>query len=181
MLAVLAAAGARSAPEVERSAPREETTLVLAGKRIAVVYGRPALRGRAMFGVLVPWDEIWRTGADEASQLRTEIDLRFGALAVPKGAYGLFTVPGERGWQLVINKVADQWGAFNYDPSQDLGRVPMLLEALSSPLERLSIALTAQGEAQGTLWIGWEKSVASAEFEALPEAPPPVAASPSPR
>jgi hypothetical protein len=179
-LALLAAAGARSAPEVARSAPRGEASLLIAGKRLAVSYGRPALRGREIFGVLVPWGEIWRTGADEATRLASEIDLRFGALSVPKGAYALFTVPGERGWQLVVNRVADQWGAFNYDASQDLGRVPMRMQLLSAPLERLSIALTAKGEAGGTLWIGWEKVVVSAEFEALPEIPPPAAPDPQP-
>jgi hypothetical protein len=163
-------------PEVARSAPREESSVVLAGKRVAIAYGRPLLRGRAIFGVLVPWGEIWRTGADEATRLTSEIDLRFGDRAAPKGEYAVFTIPGERGWQLVLNRTADQWGAFNYDPAQDVLRVPMRVDAIAAPLERLSIALTRGGETAGTLWIGWEKTVASVDFEALPEALPPAVA-----
>ena len=161
---VLAAAG----PAVERIAPREEASLVLAGQRVAVTYGRPALQGRGMFGLLVPYGAVWRTGADEASKLTTEAELRFGTQVLPRGAYALFTIPGERGWQLVLNRTADQWGAFNYDPALDALRVPMRLAPLSAPIERLSMALTAQGENGGTLWIGWERVVASVDFEAVP-------------
>jgi hypothetical protein len=174
LLLSIAVAAALAAPEVTRSAPRDEASLVLSGKRLTIAYGRPSLRGRDMFGVLVPFGKIWRTGADEATKLSTEIDLRFGALLVPKGDYSLFTIPGERAWQLVVNQTADQWGAFNYESSRDLGRVPLRLQGLSAPIERLSIALTASGETAGTLWIGWEKTVASVDFEAVPE--PPAAA-----
>ena len=180
MLAGLVVAAAHAGPEVQRSAPREQAALTLAGKRLAIDYGRPAIRGRSIFGVLVPWDEIWRTGADEASQFSSELDLRFAGVVVPKGKYALFTIPGERGWQLVLNKVADQWGSFNYEAAQDVVRVPMRFESVSEPIERLSMALTASGEDAATLWIGWEKTVVSASFEVIPE-PGPAAAAPPPQ
>jgi hypothetical protein len=177
LLAPLLLSAARAAPEVERAAPRESSNLMLAGKHLSVAYGRPALRGRTIFGVLVPWGEIWRTGADEASKLSTEADLRFGARELPKGNYAVFTVPGEREWQLVLNRTADQWGAFNYDPAADALRVPMRRDSVSAPIDRLSIALTARGESAGTLWIGWETTVVSVDFELVgepaAEAPPP--------
>lgn len=179
LLAPLLLTAARAAPEVERSAPRESTNLVLAGRHLSIAYGRPLLRGRTMFGVLVPWGEIWRTGADEATRLSTESDLRFATGDLPRGNYAVFTIPAEHDWQLVLNKTADQWGAFNYDPAEDALRVPMRRDFLSAPMDRLSIALTARGEAAGTLWIGWESTVVSADFElvlepaaAVPEAPP---------
>jgi hypothetical protein len=169
VLAALAAVAAT--PEVAPAGPRETTLLMVAGGRVAVAYGRPSMRGRPIFGALVPWGEIWRTGADQATRLSTELELRFGDAVVPAGEYALFTIPGERGWQLVLNKAADQWGAFNYDASLDVARVPMQVERLPSPLERLSIALSAQ-ENVGTLWIGWETTVASARFGAVPLGPP---------
>jgi hypothetical protein len=172
LLAPLLLTAARAAPEVERSAPRESSNLVLAGKHLSISYGRPVLRGRTHFGVLVPWGEIWRTGADEATKLSTEADLRFGTVELPKGNYAVFTIPGERDWQLVLNKTADQWGAFNYDPAEDALRVPMRRESVSAPIERLSIALTARGESAGTLWIGWETSVVSVDFDLVAEPPP---------
>lgn len=178
LLAPLLLTAAGAAPEVERSAPRESSNLVLAGKHLSIAYGRPVLRGRTMFGVLVPWGEIWRTGADEATKLSTESDLRFGEFALPKGNYAVFTIPGERDWQLVLNKTADQWGAFNYDPAEDALRLPMRRDSLAAPIDRLSIALTARGEAAGTLWIGWETTVVSADFELVPE--PPAAAPEAP-
>lgn len=179
ILALGAAGAALGAPQVAPSAPREETGVVLAGKRLAVTYGRPALGGRTMFGVMIPYGQVWRAGADEATKLTTEIDLRIAGLAVPKGAYALFVIPGERDWQLVLNKTADQWGAFNYDARQDVGRVAMRLETLAAPLERLSMALTASGETTGTLWIGWEKNVASVDFEVVPDPAPPAAPPPA--
>ena len=172
ILALVPCRAALALPEVERAAPREEAVLTLAGKRIAVVYGRPALRGREMFGVRIPWGEIWRTGSDEATKLTTEIELRFPGFVVPPGEYALFTVPGEQAWQLVVNRAAEQWGAFNHDPRLDLGRVTMRVDAVSPPLERLSIALHADGESAGTLWIGWERALASVHFEVV--APPPL-------
>jgi hypothetical protein len=175
LLAPLLLTAARAAPEVERSAPRESSNLVLSGKHLSIAYGRPLLRGRSMFGVLVPWGKVWRTGADEATKLSTEVDLRFGAGELPKGNYAVFTIPGERDWQLVLNKTADQWGAFNYDPSEDALRVPMRRDSLAAPIDRLSIALTARGEAAGTLWIGWETTVVSADFELVPEPASPAA------
>ena len=186
LLAGFVVAAAHAGPEVQRSAPREQAALTLAGKRLTIDYGRPALAGRPVFGVLVPWGEIWRTGADEASRFSSELDLRFAGVVVPKGKYSLFTVPSEGGWQLVLNQVADQWGAFNYDPAQDVVRVPMRFESVSAPIERLSMALTASGENAATLWIGWEKTVVSASFEVIPELGPepglePAAAAPPPQ
>jgi hypothetical protein len=172
LLAPLLLTAARAAPEVERAAPRESSSLILAGKHLSISYGRPLLRDRAIFGVLVPWGEIWRTGADEATKLSTEADLRFGARQLPKGNYAVFTIPGERDWQLVLSKTADQWGAFNYDPGEDALRVPMRRESVSAPIDRLSIALTASGESAGTLWIGWEMTVVSVDFELVAEPPP---------
>jgi hypothetical protein len=146
--------------EDKRASPHAEVTAVLAGKKIAVSYGRPFMKGRAIFGGLVPWGQVWRTGADEATVFTTEADVVIGGLKVPKGEYALFTIPTEKQWTLVVNKTAKQWGAFKYDVAQDLGRVPMTVAGAAKPVEQFTIEMVPAGK-QVTLKLMWDKTVAS--------------------
>jgi hypothetical protein len=146
--------------EEKRASPHADVTAVLAGKKIAVSYGRPYVKGRAIFGGLVPWGEVWRTGADEATTFTTEADVVIGGLKVPKGEYALFTIPTEKQWTLVVNKTAKQWGAFKYDAAQDLGRVPMTVAGAAKPVEQFTIEMVPAGK-QVTLKLLWDKTVAS--------------------
>jgi hypothetical protein len=143
----------------KRASPHAEVSASLGGKKITISYGRPYVKGRAIFGGLVPWGQVWRTGADEATTLTTEADIVVGGLKVPKGEYALFTIPTEKAWTLVVNKTAKQWGAFKYDAAQDLGRAPMKVEA-GKPTEQLTIELVPAGK-QLTLKLAWDKTVAS--------------------
>jgi hypothetical protein len=97
--------------EEKRASPHADVTATLAGKKITVSDGRPYMKGRAIFGSLVPWGEVWRTGADEATTFTTEADLVIGGLKVAKGEYALFTIPTEKQWTLVLNKTAKQWAS----------------------------------------------------------------------
>src|SRR5450432_4164011 len=126
----------RASPH-DRVSPHDKIQAVLAGKKVTIEYGRPYKKGRTIFGALVPYEQVWRTGADEATTLTTEGDLMIGALRVPKGSYALFTVPGPNAWTLVVSKNAQQWGAFKYDAKEDLGRVPMKLGANAALVEQL--------------------------------------------
>lgn len=146
--------------EEKRASPHAEVTASLAGKKLTISYGRPYVKGRAIFGGLVPWGEVWRTGADEATTFTTETDVVIGGLKVPKGEYSLFTVPTEKQWTLVVNKTAKQWGAFKYDVAQDLGRAPMTVAAAAKPVEQFTIELVPAGK-QVTLKLSWDKTVAS--------------------
>ena len=146
--------------EDKRASPHADVTATLAGKKIKVSYGRPYMKGRAIFGGLVPWGEVWRTGADEATTFTTETDLVIGGLKVPKGDYALFTIPTEKQWTLVLNKTAKQWGAFKYDAAQDLGRVPMTAASVTRPVEQFTIEMVPAGK-QLTLKLSWDKTVAS--------------------
>ncbi|MEN6535070.1 MAG: DUF2911 domain-containing protein, partial [Bryobacteraceae bacterium] len=94
-----------------RISPHEQTSATFDGKKVTVEYGRPYKKGREIFGGLVPWDKVWRTGADEATILTSDADLMIGSLHVPKGSYSLFTIPEKQSWTLIVNKVAKQWGA----------------------------------------------------------------------
>ena len=106
-------------------------------------------------------DEVWRTGADEATTVETDRDLMVGELHVPAGTYSLFTVPGESEWTLIVNKVAQQWGAFRYDEAQDLGRVPMSVSTSEEMTEQLTIGVEAGEGQNGTLSIVWDQTVAT--------------------
>src|SRR5262245_24036358 len=145
LLAIGAMIGAVTA-QGNRASPHETTELTLNGKKITVTYGRPYMKGRKIVGGLVPFGQVWRTGADEATVLKTEADLTIGSVAIPKGSYAIFTLPSETGWKLIVNKVADQMGAFNYDEKQDLGRVDMKVGKTSAPVEQFTIKMAKSGK-----------------------------------
>ncbi|HEU0012629.1 MAG TPA: DUF2911 domain-containing protein [Longimicrobium sp.] len=143
--------------------PRDTAEITYADGRILVDYGRPSMRGRTIMGGLVPYGQVWRLGANEATQLVTQHDLRIGGASVPKGTYSLWALPGERGWQLIVNRQFGHWGT-NYDPGQDLARVPMRVERTPSPVEQLTITLAPQGTAVN-LVMEWENTRASIPLE----------------
>ena len=149
----------------DRKSPHETVTAKVGEANITVVYGRPYKKGREIFGGLEPLGKVWRTGADEATTIETDSDLMVGAMHVPAGKYGLFTLPDKSGWKLIINKTADQWGAFDYDDGQDLGRVDM--EVSQGPVvEQLTIEIKPTGGDNGTLTISWDKTIASIDIMA---------------
>ena len=142
--------------------PRDTVRAAVAGANLLVDYGRPSRRGRAIFGNVVPLGVVWRTGANAATQFRTDRDLALGPLSVPAGSYTLWTLPSETGWQLIVNRQTGQWGTA-YDAAQDLGRVPLGVETLSGPVEVFTIALAASG-AGGVLTLSWDRTRLSVPF-----------------
>ena len=148
----------------QRKSPHESTSGVIAGKKITIEYGRPYKKGRKIFGGLEPLGKVWRTGADEATTLTTEADLMVGGIHVPAGTYGLFTIPDDGKWTLVLNKTAKQWGAFDYDESQDLGRTAMKVSSLDSPLEQLTITIEPTSGDNGVLKVAWDQTVATVDI-----------------
>lgn len=149
----------------QRVSPHETVELTLNGKKVSVTYGRPSLKGRKAVGdSLVPYGKVWRTGADEATELTTEADLMIGGLHVPAGSYSLFTLPSESGWKLIVNKTAKQWGAFSYKEADDLGRVDMKVGKTASTVEQFTISLTGSGSS-GTLKLEWENTSASVDLK----------------
>ena len=147
-----------SAPE--RLSPHESVSGTVGEANITVTYGRPYKKGREIYGGLVPFDAVWRTGADEATTLETDRDLMLGELHVPAGKYSVYTIPSAEMWTLIVNKVADQWGT-QYDEAQDLGRAEMSVAEASEMTEQLTISIEAGEGMNGTLNIVWDMRVAT--------------------
>jgi hypothetical protein len=119
------------------------------------------LKGRPESQVMPPGKE-WRTGADEATTVRTDRTLRFGTLVVPAGTYQIHSVPGPTSWQLIISKSTQAWG-IPYPAGQDLGRTPMTVAKTAKPVELLTISID-DTPAGGTLRIEWGTTSARADF-----------------
>src|SRR5208337_276119 len=142
------------------SPPGEATLKFDDGKTVSIQYNRPSMRGRKIFGGLVPYDQVWRTGANAASSLKSDVALTIGGANVPAGSYTLYTLPGPTSWKLIINKQTGQWGT-EYSQAQDLVRVDMKVGQLSSPVEQFTISFDKTGGNAATLKLGWETTVAS--------------------
>jgi hypothetical protein len=149
----------------QRKSPHDTVSTSLGGKTLTITYGRPYLKGRQVFGHdLVPFGQVWRLGADEATKLTTDTDITINDLKVPKGSYSLFTIPAKDHWTLIVDKKADQWGAFSYDPAQDLGRTQLSIEPLANPVEQFTISLKPASAGAVSLSFAWEKTQASTKI-----------------
>jgi len=136
------------------------------GASVRIDYGRPAKRGRTVFGGVVPYGEVWRTGANSATSFKTDKALDFGGTVVPAGAYTLWTIPSPTGWKLIVNGETGEWGT-QHKPEKDLYTIPMTVSTLPSSIERFTISVdpSAQG---GTLNMDWDTTRASAAFVVKP-------------
>jgi hypothetical protein len=145
----------------KRVSPHDSASIDIGGHKITITYGRPYLKGRKMIGGHEPYGKVWRTGADEATTIETDAALDINGLHVPKGKYALFTLFDANSWTLIINKTANQWGAFSYKEADDLGRVKMNVSHPSAPVEQFTITLTPAGGNGATLKLAWENIEAS--------------------
>jgi hypothetical protein len=142
--------------------PPGSTEITVDGKKITINYHRPSMKGRKIFGDLVPYNQVWRTGANNATSFKTEADLLFGKVVVPAGSYTLYTLPSATGWKLIINKQTGQWGT-QYSEAQDLARIDMKVGKTAAAVEQFTMTLTAEKNG-GTLKIEWEMTSASVAF-----------------
>lgn len=155
------------AAQEKRASPHETVKAVIDGGTVTVTYGRPFMKGRKIFGGLVPYGQVWRTGADEATILETTKSLMFGPLHVNPGKISLYSLVDAKTWTLVLNKQVGQWGT-EYNQANDLGRVPMKRDTLPAPVEQLTIAIEpGPGGKGGVLSISWETTKASIAFSTM--------------
>ena len=168
IMLVIAICGVASvAQEKEKkplSPPGEASVKFDDGKTVTIQYSRPSMRGRKIFGGLVPYGQVWRTGANAATSLKTDVDLTIGGASVPAGSYTLYTLPGMKSWKLIINKQTGQWGT-EYSEGQDLARVDMKVSQASSGMETFTISLNKTSATSATLKLDWENTIASVEVQ----------------
>src|SRR6266849_1687656 len=140
-----ALAGFTATASAQRMAsPPADTSVVIDGKHIKIDYYAPSARGRKIMGGLVPYGEVWCTGANWATKITTDADLEMGGLKLPKGSYSIWTLPTEKEWTLIINSQTGQFH-LDYKQSRDFGRTKMNLKTLSSPVETFKIQLSGTG------------------------------------
>lgn len=136
----------------ERPSPLKMTTGMIDGVKITINYGSPAVKGRQIWGALVPYNEIWRTGANEATNIEFSKDVLIEGQELKAGKYGLFTIPGENEWTIIFNSVWDQWGAYDYDASKDVLRIKVVPKTHEPLAERLDFVIGKNG-----ISLVWEK------------------------
>jgi hypothetical protein len=132
---------------------------------IEIVYSRPGVRGRRIFGGLVSFGEVWRTGANQATKITFSTPVKLNGADIPAGTYGLFTIPGEKEWTIIVSKGAAQWGAYRYEQTNDLARIKVTPVKLAEPVETFTIEFNDIRDESATLNLTWEKTRVPVKFE----------------
>ena len=126
--------------------------------KVTVTYSRPNTKGRKIFGGLEPYGVVWRTGANEATTIQFTSDVSLDGKIVPAGKYGFFTIPGKGEWTIIINKTANQWGAYDYKQADDLLRFTVKATKTKTPIETFTILFTDVKEEAMKLSLMWENT-----------------------
>jgi hypothetical protein len=126
--------------------------------KITLVYSRPNTKGRKIFGNVEPYDKVWRTGANSATVITFSDDVTLEGNKVPAGEYGLFTIPGESQWTVILSKKAKQWGAYTYNPSDDYLRFSVKPVKMQQPVETFTLQFENMYPTSGELHLLWEST-----------------------
>jgi len=139
-----------------KPSPLKTTEASVGDSKVTITYSSPSVKGRTIFGDLVPFDKVWRTGANNATTIETSGDIMIGGKKLKAGKYSVFTIPSKDKWTVIVNSVSDQWGAYKYDESKDVFRVMTgKVESIESS-EQFSIAIE-----NGMLSFVWSTTKAS--------------------
>lgn len=139
-----------------RVSPKAEIMQQVGFTDVRIIYGRPGVKGREIWGKLVPYNAVWRAGANEATKIIFSTDVTIEGKTLKKGSYSFFIIPGKNEWTLIFNKVADQWGAFEYNESEDALRVKVKPEK-GNWMEWLSYTITKTNDSSAVVRLEWEK------------------------
>lgn len=159
-------------PVEGRQSPYDSTHVTVGGQNLRICYGRPLAQGRQIFGALVPYGTLWRTGANEPTIIHLPFNAEIAGLRVPPGSYSIYTVPEETGdWELIINRSTSQWGhpgSYTAEISaQELGRAPISTERMDRAVEQFTIR--SEPTATGVdLLLEWERTRARIPVRVLP-------------
>ena len=155
------------APAKKPASPRKASMAMVDGNHVHVDYSSPSTRGRVIFGGLVAYDEVWVTGAHKATSITFDKSVKISGTEIKKGKYGLFTIPGEQVWTVIINKEWDMHLADDYDQTEDIIRIEVNPEILEETQESLEYKVETIGDSKGRISFAWDKMKVSIEFENL--------------
>jgi hypothetical protein len=147
-------AAAERATGLQQISVRDTARATIGTATLSVDYGRPLARGRTLLGDVIPYDRIWRTGANAATQLTTSAPITLAGLSLSAGTYTLWTAPHVRGVDLIVNRQTGQWGT-EYSRARDLGRVPLQTDSVAEPVEKFTISIEPADAGHGTLALTW--------------------------
>ena len=145
-----------TAQEKAPASPPASASAKLGTTDVTIKYSSPSVKGRKIWSELVPYGQVWRTGANDATTITFSKDVTIEGQHLKAGTYSMFTIPTENEWTIVFNKTAKQWGAFKYDQTQDALRVKATPAAAQTMNERLKIDITPKGKNTGVVMIMWE-------------------------
>jgi hypothetical protein len=157
----LAASAPAQTPAIDFPSPSPACTLKqrVGVTDIEVEYSRPGIKGRPIFGGLVPYGQVWRTGANAATKITFSTDVKLNGTAIPAGTYALFTIPGQDSWTIIINKGAAQWGAFQYDEKADVARFQATPIEMAEKIETFTIEFNQIRDESALLNLVWDHTV----------------------
>jgi len=132
---------------------------------LEITYGRPGMRNRIIFGSLIPYDAVWRTGANQATTIAFSTPVKVGGTLIPAGTYELFTIPGKEQWTVIIHKNMAQWGAYKYDEKNDIARVTVTPVHLPNAIETFTVQVGEIRDDSAVLSLSWEKTMVPIRLE----------------
>lgn len=142
----------------KRPSPPAVASATIGSSAVSINYSMPSVKDRTIWGELVPYGSVWRTGANEATVFEADKAVTINGQTLPAGKYGLFSIPAEGGkWTIIFNSIWDQWGAYNYDDSKDVLRVEATTADLDEVVEKLTFAIAEEGQ----VTLSWGKLAAS--------------------
>lgn len=147
---------AQQKEEKVRLSPKASVSQTVGFTNVTISYGRPGVKERKIWGGLVPYDKVWRAGANEATKFTFSTDVILEGKKLSAGSYGFFTIPGKDTWTIIFNKVADQWGAFEYNEAEDALRFSVKPQN-SDFTEWLKYEITKTSDSTATISLEWEK------------------------
>jgi Protein of unknown function (DUF2911) len=166
-LMVASSALAADPPKVEFPAASPACTLKqhVGLTDIEIDYSRPSVKGRDIFGGLVPYGKVWRTGANQATKIIFSTPVKLNGTEIPAGTYALMTIPGKDEWTIIINKGAEQWGAYKYDEKSDVARIKATPIKIDRSIDTLAIDIGEITDDSSVLKIVWDKTIVPVKLE----------------
>jgi hypothetical protein len=143
--------------EEVRISPKAEVKQTVGFTEVTIDYGRPGVKGRTIWGGLVPYNAVWRAGANEATKITFSTDVKIDGKKLKAGSYSFFAIPTTKTWTLIFNKVADQWGAFEYNEAEDALRIEVTPMQNNCWQEWLAYTINKSADNKAVIILEWEK------------------------